>query len=121
MTDIRIGLEQTLETHETHRPTSRRPLSFKLLLLRGGQHDTENHTAVVGIDPGAHGAIAVLDDTGQIIDVFDMPFTPRGQRQDHDQRASTRGDPRLEKLDEQHDKPMRALIGRRATNGKNGI
>jgi crossover junction endodeoxyribonuclease RuvC len=31
---------------------------------------------VVGIDPGAHGAIAVLDAAGQLLDVFDMPSTP---------------------------------------------
>jgi crossover junction endodeoxyribonuclease RuvC len=31
---------------------------------------------VIGIDPGAHGAIAVLDENGAIVDVFDMPSTP---------------------------------------------
>lgn len=30
---------------------------------------------VVGIDPGAHGAIAVLDDGGQLLAVEDMPAT----------------------------------------------
>jgi crossover junction endodeoxyribonuclease RuvC len=29
----------------------------------------------LGIDPGAHGAIAVLDPAGQLLDVFDMPST----------------------------------------------
>lgn len=28
---------------------------------------------VLGIDPGAHGALAVLDDTGDLLDVVDMP------------------------------------------------
>lgn len=31
---------------------------------------------VLGIDPGAHGAIAVLDETGQLLAVHDMPATP---------------------------------------------
>jgi crossover junction endodeoxyribonuclease RuvC len=30
---------------------------------------------VVGIDPGAHGAIAVLTEAGQLLGVFDMPST----------------------------------------------
>lgn len=30
---------------------------------------------VIGIDPGAHGAIAVLDEGGQLLDVVDMPST----------------------------------------------
>jgi crossover junction endodeoxyribonuclease RuvC len=32
-------------------------------------------TLVIGIDPGAHGAIAVLDEGGGLIDVLDMPTT----------------------------------------------
>jgi crossover junction endodeoxyribonuclease RuvC len=31
---------------------------------------------VLGIDPGAHGAIALLDETGELLDVLDMPSTP---------------------------------------------
>ena len=31
---------------------------------------------VIGIDPGAHSAIAVLDEAGQLLDVLDMPTTP---------------------------------------------
>lgn len=30
---------------------------------------------VLGIDPGAHGAIAVLDMAGQLLDIIDMPTT----------------------------------------------
>lgn len=30
---------------------------------------------VIGIDPGAHGAIATLDETGQLLGVVDMPST----------------------------------------------
>ena len=30
---------------------------------------------VIGIDPGAHGAIAVLDEGGQLLEVVDMPST----------------------------------------------
>ncbi len=30
---------------------------------------------VLGIDPGAHGAIAVLSETGDLLDVVDMPAT----------------------------------------------
>jgi crossover junction endodeoxyribonuclease RuvC len=28
---------------------------------------------ILGIDPGAHGAVAVLDENGQLLDVLDMP------------------------------------------------
>ena len=31
---------------------------------------------ILGIDPGAHGAIAVLDETRQLLGVKDMPTTP---------------------------------------------
>lgn len=31
---------------------------------------------VIGIDPGAHGAIAVLDESGDLLEVQDMPSTP---------------------------------------------
>lgn len=31
--------------------------------------------SVIGLDPGAHGAIATLDETGQLVDVVDMPST----------------------------------------------
>jgi hypothetical protein len=30
---------------------------------------------ILGIDPGAHGAIAILDETGQLLDLEDMPAT----------------------------------------------
>jgi crossover junction endodeoxyribonuclease RuvC len=31
---------------------------------------------VIGIDPGAHGAIALLDEAGNLLEVVDMPTTP---------------------------------------------
>jgi crossover junction endodeoxyribonuclease RuvC len=31
---------------------------------------------ILGIDPGAHGAIAVLNESGDLLDVLDMPSTP---------------------------------------------
>jgi len=31
---------------------------------------------LIGIDPGAHGAIAVLNETGDLLEVVDMPSTP---------------------------------------------
>jgi crossover junction endodeoxyribonuclease RuvC len=31
---------------------------------------------IIGIDPGAHGAIAVLDEGGDLLEVLDMPSTP---------------------------------------------
>jgi crossover junction endodeoxyribonuclease RuvC len=31
---------------------------------------------ILGIDPGAHGAIAVLDEGGGLLEVLDMPSTP---------------------------------------------
>jgi crossover junction endodeoxyribonuclease RuvC len=30
---------------------------------------------VIGVDPGSHGAIAILDEAGQLLDVIDMPAT----------------------------------------------
>jgi crossover junction endodeoxyribonuclease RuvC len=30
---------------------------------------------ILGIDPGAHGAIAVLDDSGDLVEIHDMPST----------------------------------------------
>jgi hypothetical protein len=33
---------------------------------------------ILGINPGAHGAIAVLDEGGDLLDVVDMPSTPEG-------------------------------------------
>jgi crossover junction endodeoxyribonuclease RuvC len=33
-------------------------------------------TAILGIDPGAHGAIAILDQAGHLLEVVDMPATP---------------------------------------------
>jgi crossover junction endodeoxyribonuclease RuvC len=32
--------------------------------------------SILGIDPGAHGAIAVLDEAGDLLQVHDMPSTP---------------------------------------------
>jgi crossover junction endodeoxyribonuclease RuvC len=31
---------------------------------------------IIGIDPGAHGAIAVLNESGELLEVLDMPATP---------------------------------------------
>ena len=31
---------------------------------------------ILGIDPGAHGAVAVLGETGELLEVHDMPATP---------------------------------------------
>ena len=31
---------------------------------------------ILGIDPGAHGAIALLDEGGDLLEVLDMPSTP---------------------------------------------
>jgi crossover junction endodeoxyribonuclease RuvC len=32
-------------------------------------------TTILGIDPGAHGAVAVLDQAGKLVEVIDMPAT----------------------------------------------
>ena len=34
-------------------------------------------STIVGVDPGAHGAIAILDENGQLLGVEDMPTTPK--------------------------------------------
>ena len=31
--------------------------------------------SILGIDPGAHGAIATLDENGQLLSIEDMPVT----------------------------------------------
>jgi hypothetical protein len=33
-------------------------------------------STIVGVDPGAHGAIAILDETGQLLGIEDMPTSP---------------------------------------------
>ena len=33
-------------------------------------------SVILGIDPGAHGCIATLDEDGRLLDVVDMPSTP---------------------------------------------
>jgi hypothetical protein len=40
-----------------------------------GGHVVTTHT-IIGIDPGAHGAIAILDEGGELLEVLDMPSTP---------------------------------------------
>jgi hypothetical protein len=35
---------------------------------------------ILGIDPGAHVAIAVLDESGDLLEVLDMPSTPDANR-----------------------------------------
>ena len=37
-----------------------------------------DRTLILGIDPGAHGAIAVLDEVGGLLQVVDMPSTTEG-------------------------------------------
>ena len=44
---------------------------------RGSANKEPNvQSLIIGIDPGAHGAIAILDEAGQLLDVIDMPSTP---------------------------------------------
>jgi hypothetical protein len=31
---------------------------------------------IIGLDPGARGAIAILDENGSLLEVIDMPSTP---------------------------------------------
>jgi hypothetical protein len=31
---------------------------------------------ILGIDPGAHGAVAMLDESGELLEVLDRPSTP---------------------------------------------
>ena len=33
-------------------------------------------SAILGIDPGGHGAVAVMNESGEIREIFDMPSTP---------------------------------------------
>jgi hypothetical protein len=39
------------------------------------EHENMTALTILGIDPGAHGAIAVLDATGALLEVVDMPVT----------------------------------------------
>src|ERR1700722_9245830 len=45
-------------------------------LMLGAVSGATMDAVVVGIDPGAHGAIAVLTEAGQLLEVIDMPSTP---------------------------------------------
>ena len=45
-------------------------------LLLSDVSTTAMDAVVFGIDPGAHGAIAVISAAGQLLDVIDMPSTP---------------------------------------------
>jgi crossover junction endodeoxyribonuclease RuvC len=44
-------------------------------LLLGDVSAAATDAVVVGIDPGGHGAVAVLNKAGQLLKVFDMPST----------------------------------------------
>jgi hypothetical protein len=35
---------------------------------------------IIGIDPGVNGAVAVLDEAGNLLNIFDMPVTPDGAK-----------------------------------------
>ena len=50
---------------------------------------------VVGIDPGGHGAVAVLNEAGQLLKVFDMPSTreANGRREAAQARADDKNFP----------------------------
>lgn len=35
---------------------------------------------IIGIDPGNHGAVALLDESGQLIEIYDIPTTPEANK-----------------------------------------
>lgn len=51
-------------------------------------HETAQHTLYIGIDPGLTGALAVLDDTLDVVALYDTPTltlkASRGTRQEYD-------------------------------------
>ena len=49
--------------------------AFQSQPLLGDVSAAAMDAVVVGIDPGAHGAIALLDAAGQLLDVIDIPST----------------------------------------------
>ena len=48
---------------------------------------------ILGIDPGAHGAVAVLDEGGELLEVLDNAVDAGGERQERHERAPARSDP----------------------------
>jgi hypothetical protein len=49
---------------------------------------------IIGIDPGAHGAIAVLNENGELLEVVDMPSTPEANGGPRRTRRCWRGSSR---------------------------
>lgn len=46
---------------------------------------------ILGIDPGAHGAVAVLDESGELVEVLDMPSTTEANGRTSTNRPCSQG------------------------------
>jgi hypothetical protein len=69
---------------------------------------------IIGIDPGAHGAIAVLNDSGELLEVVDMPAT-----QEANGRSATNAPPLAGILARTHARiAFCELVGARPTDAK---
>jgi crossover junction endodeoxyribonuclease RuvC len=63
------------EANSNNQPAFYGAFASKSQALIGDVSAAAMDAVVVGIDPGAHGAIAVLTEAGQLLGVFDMPST----------------------------------------------
>jgi crossover junction endodeoxyribonuclease RuvC len=64
------------EANSNNQPARYGAFASKSQALLGDVSAAAMDAVVVGIDPGAHGAIALLDETGNLLEVVDMPSTP---------------------------------------------
>ena len=64
-----------LKANSDNQPALYGAFASKSQALIGDVSAAAMDAVVLGIDPGAHGAIAVLTEAGQLLDIFDMPST----------------------------------------------
>jgi crossover junction endodeoxyribonuclease RuvC len=66
---------QALEANPDNQTALNGAFASKSQALSGNVSAAATDAVVLGIDPGAHGAISVLTEAGQLLGVFDMPST----------------------------------------------
>jgi crossover junction endodeoxyribonuclease RuvC len=107
-----LAIEYRLRAHVTcvkemrHSKTCVMPCSS----VRG---DVVTAPAIPGIDPGAHGAIAVLNGSGDLLEVLDMPSTPEANG-----RSATNAPLLAGILARARDRSFCELVGARPTDAK---
>jgi crossover junction endodeoxyribonuclease RuvC len=67
---------RAVKANSDNQPALYGAFASKSQALLGDVSAVAMDAVVIGIDPGAHGAIAVISAAGQLLDVIDMPSTP---------------------------------------------